>query len=70
MAAAGTVVMGWSHRFYASLWLVFLMGAVARKNERYTLVFEDNDKFRLLTHRKLPSPEARESCISNRSKQT
>lgn len=26
MAAAGSVVMGWSHRFYASLWLVFLMG--------------------------------------------
>jgi len=29
MAAAGSVVMGWSHRFYASLWLVFLMGVVA-----------------------------------------
>ena len=29
MAAAGSVVMGWSHRFYASLWLVFLMGIVA-----------------------------------------
>jgi uncharacterized hydrophobic protein (TIGR00271 family) len=26
MAAAGAVVMGWSGRFYASLWLVFLMG--------------------------------------------
>ena len=29
MAAAGSVVMGWPHRFYASLWLVFLMGIVA-----------------------------------------
>ena len=29
MAAAGSVVMGWSHRFYASLWLVFLMGLAA-----------------------------------------
>ena len=29
MAAAGSVVMGWSHRFYASLWLVFLMAAAA-----------------------------------------
>ena len=29
MAAAGSVVMGWSHRFYASLWLVFLMGVTA-----------------------------------------
>ena len=29
MAAAGSVVMGWSHRFYASLWLVFLMGITA-----------------------------------------
>jgi uncharacterized hydrophobic protein (TIGR00271 family) len=29
MAAAGSVVMGWSHRFYASLWLVFLMAVVA-----------------------------------------
>ena len=29
MAAAGSVVMGWSHRFYASLWLVFLMATAA-----------------------------------------
>lgn len=26
MAAAGAVVMGWSRRFYASIWLVMLMG--------------------------------------------
>lgn len=29
MAAAGSVVMGWPHRFYASLWLVFLMAVTA-----------------------------------------
>ena len=29
MAAAGAVVMGWSRRFYASIWLVLLMGAGA-----------------------------------------
>jgi uncharacterized hydrophobic protein (TIGR00271 family) len=26
MAAAGAVVMGWQNRFYASLWMIFLMG--------------------------------------------
>ena len=29
MAAAGSVVMGWPRRFYASLWLVFAMGVTA-----------------------------------------
>ncbi len=29
MAAAGSVVMGWPRRFYASLWLVFAMGVSA-----------------------------------------
>jgi uncharacterized hydrophobic protein (TIGR00271 family) len=29
MAAAGAVVMGWSARFYTSIWLVLTMGAVA-----------------------------------------
>jgi uncharacterized hydrophobic protein (TIGR00271 family) len=29
MAAAGSVVMGWPHRFYGALWLVFMMGLVA-----------------------------------------
>ena len=29
MGAAGSVVMGWSRRFYQSIWLVLLMGVVA-----------------------------------------